>query len=162
MPTDSSAAKAWSDVISSSKHFVYIEQQYFITSFDEESDSDEELDYKGASVLNVAAPPSLKPGQTVEVPHGATTMTAVVDDFGRLRAVDSTQPSSQGLLQRVGSKIGDVMDGIDSRKGSFEKGVKNNIGRALLERLRRAIRGDEAFRALDITAIAAEGSIAGR
>ena len=52
VPTDSSAAKAWSDVISSSKHFVYIEQQYFITSFDEESDSDEELDFKGASVLN--------------------------------------------------------------------------------------------------------------
>ena len=159
VPTDASAAKAWSDVISSSKHFVYIEQQYFITSFDEESDSDEELDYKGSELLNVAAPPSLKPGQTVEVPHGATTMTAVVDEFGRLRAVDSTQPSSQGLLQRVGSKIGDVMDGIDSRKGSFDKGVKNNIGRALLERLRRAITNDEPFRALILLPLRPKGRL---
>ena len=51
------------------------------------------------------------------------------------------------------------MDGIDSRKGSFEKGVKNNIGRALLERLRRAIRGDEAFRALILLPLRPKGRL---
>ena len=60
------------------QHFVYIGSSG-ITSFDED-DSEEELDYKGELLKCSAAVAEAR--QAVEVPHGATTMTAVVDSLG--------------------------------------------------------------------------------
>ena len=157
---DASAARAWADAIAVARHFVYVEQQYWITSIEEENDESEgELDYRGAELLNVAAPPEMAPGDSVQVPHGESTITAVVDAFGRLRAKNDLQPANTGLLENVKESMGTVWDGLESRKGSFEKGVKNTIGEALLERLRRAILKDEAFRALILLPLRPKGRL---
>ena len=173
---ETSAHAAWCDAIANAERFLYVEQQFWITSLDEDAarweqsaapvDGAVAVDGEG-ELVPIVVPPGFGPGDAFAVPLGGDRVVSVVVPPGcgpgsalQLRtapvepanAPGNPATPSRGLLARGAGFVGDVARAAGAAYGdattAFTSGVRNRVGHALLERLRRAIGNGETFRAL--------------
>jgi len=164
---EASAHAAWCDVISRAERFIYIEQQFFVTSATPNADAAPDAPPPAAEEQRlepalIVVPPGVHAGESFVVPHGAHWISIEVPPgCGPGATLLVRQPSlsaaaqedaQPGLLSRgisaVAATVGAARGAYLDATAAFTAGVRNAVGRAVVDRLRRAILDKEEFKAL--------------
>jgi len=126
--SETSVAKAWIDAIRNATRCIYVEQQFFITSFGEDDDA----------VSSVKQADSFF--DALFFSHSSDQSSTQ-----RRRQRQKQQKTSTSTKEEDSESSSDEDDAVFD---DFTKGVKNEIGKALLERVRRAVALKETFKVL--------------